>query len=393
MCQIKKYVGDHGGMFMPESLINPLNEVYQAFTSLKDDVDFINNLDNLLCHYAGRETPITSVNRFAKQCGGQKLILKREDLLHTGAHKINNALGQCLLAKYMGKSTVIAETGAGQHGVATATACARLGLSCIIYMGEKDIIRQQPNVKKMKRLGAYVRCVDTGSKTLKDAVNEALRYYADSYKTSYYCLGSSLGPFPYPSMVTYFQSVIGRELRQQCLKGYGRLPDIIIACLGGGSNAAGIFSEFIDDSQVKLIAVEAGGVGDSMGEHASRFKNPTKGILHGCKSYVLQDQHGQIQKTHSISAGLDYPMIGPQHAYWYDEGRVDYVDVDDHSALKALNLMCQYEGIIPALESSHALAYYQKIASEIDPNALVVVNLSGRGDKDLDSIDKYSSAN
>jgi phosphoribosylanthranilate isomerase len=371
--------GRYGGTYMPESLMAAITKLASAFHQIKNDPQFRDEFDNLLKQYAGRPTPLTEVVQFQQLCKGPRLFLKREDLLHTGAHKINNALGQCLVAKKMGKVRIIAETGAGQHGVATATACARLNLDCVIYMGAVDIVRQAPNVDKMRLLGAKVIAVEEGSKTLKDAVNAALRDYASSFHNTHYCLGSALGPHPYPEMVAYFQSVIGQETHEQCQKMFGKLPDLVIACVGGGSNAIGIFSAFLDQ-EVRLVAVEAGGTGL---QHAARFQGGSPGILHGCMSYLLQDKNGQVLNTHSISAGLDYPLIGPQHAHLYETNRVEYTSCTDDEALHAFKALSQSEGIIPALESAHALAYYLREAPTLDPNSIVIINLSGRGDKDL----------
>lgn len=375
--------GEFGGLYMPESLMAAMHHLANTFEKIRNDKAFVHDYAECLKNYAGRPTPLTEVLSFRKTANGPRLFLKREDLLHTGAHKINNSLGQCLLAKKMNKTRVIAETGAGQHGVATATACAYLNLECVIYMGEIDVIRQRPNVEKMKLLGATVITVDSGSKTLKDAVNEALRAYAESFETTHYCLGSALGPYPYPEMVAYFQSVIGKETKDQCHKIIGRNPDHIIACVGGGSNAIGIFSAFLDDEKVNLIGVEAGGHGSKLGEHAARFSGGSPGILHGCYSYLLQSPEGQVAETHSISAGLDYPMVGPQHAQLYTNKRVMYTSVTDTEALHAFKLLSKTEGIIPALESSHALAYYIKMSKKVKSDSCVIVNLSGRGDKDL----------
>lgn len=367
---VKSRYGKFGGVYMPEMLMAAIKELAEQFELLKKDRGFQKELDDLLTNYAGRETPLTEVKNFSSVLNGPRVFLKREDLLHTGAHKINNALGQCLLAKRMGKNRIIAETGAGQHGLATATACARLGLQCDIFMGAVDIERQYSNVEKMKMLGANVIAVHEGSKTLKDAVNAALRDYAHRFINTHYCLGSALGPYPYPEMVSYFQSVIGRETKKQCpLK-----PDLIIACVGGGSNAIGMFSAFLEDD-VELIGVEA--------EGAARFKNGSPGVLHGSLSYLLQDENGQVLETHSISAGLDYPSVGPHHANLFEKNRVKYASVSDEEALNAFKLLSRTEGIIPALESSHALAYFVRHAQEMDKNATVVINLSGRGDKDL----------
>lgn len=377
------YYGKFGGQFLPELLIAPIQELEEQFLKIKSDADFNKELNHLLTTYAGRPTPLTEVSRFSEAINGPRIFLKREDMLHTGAHKFNNAIGQCLLAKQMGKTRIIAETGAGQHGVATATACALLGLSCVIYMGAVDIARQGPNVARMKLLGAQVVSVENGSKTLKDAVNEALRDWAESFAHSHYCLGSALGPYPYPQMVGYFQKVIGLETKAQCLDRFGSEPDCVIACVGGGSNAIGIFSAFIENPQVRLIGVEAGGTGNKTGEHAARFLSGSPGVIHGCYSYLLQDENGQVADTHSISAGLDYPMIGPAHADLYDTKRVTYASVQDHEVIAAFKLLAKTQGIIPALESSHALAYVCKIAKDWPKSFNVVINLSGRGDKDL----------
>lgn len=371
--------GRYGGRYMPESLMAPLTQLASEFHHIKNDPQFQNEFNSLLKEYGGRPTPLTEVKRFQLFAKGPRIFLKREDLLHTGAHKINNALGQCLLAKKMGKVRVIAETGAGQHGVATATACARLGLECIVYMVAIDLIRQAPNVDKMRLLGANVIAVEDGSKTLKEAVNAALRDYASSFQNTHYCLGSALGPHPYPEMVAYFQSVIGQETQEQCHTIFGKSPDLIIACIGGGSNAIGIFSAFLKQD-VQLVGVEAGGTGL---QHAARFQGGSPGILHGCMSYLLQDENGQVQNTHSISAGLDYPMIGPQHAHLYETKRVKYNLCTDDEALHAFKILSQTEGIIPALESAHALAYYLREAPKMHPDSIVIVNLSGRGDKDI----------
>lgn len=375
--------GDFGGIYMPESLMQAVNEVAQAFKECQQDKNFQAELQELLQRFAGRATPLTEVANFAAATSKARVFLKREDLLHTGAHKINNALGQCLLAKRMGKTRIIAETGAGQHGVATATACAHMNLQCVIYMGAEDIARQMPNVEKIRLLGAEVVAVTTGSQTLKDAVNAALRDYVGSFASSHYCIGSALGPYPFPQMVAYFQSVIGKELAEQCLQYVHRTPDYIIACVGGGSNAIGVFQPFINNKNVKLVGVEAGGKGNKLGEHAARMLEAKKGVLHGCYSYVLQEDNGQIAATHSISAGLDYPMIGPQHADLHDKGLVEYTAVTDDEALVAFKTLTRTEGIIPALESSHALAYYLRIAPQLAVDDVVVINLSGRGDKDL----------
>ena len=374
--------GHFGGSYIPEILAQPLKELTVAFESYRRSPSFQNKFSSLLQDYVGRKTPLTKISRFSEAIEGPRLFLKREDLLHTGAHKINNALGQCLIAQEMGKQRVIAETGAGQHGVAVATVCAKLGLECIIYMGTKDIERQNPNVKRMILLGAEVCSVNSGSKTLKDAVNEALRDYASSYSTSHYCIGSALGPHPYPKMVEEFQSVIGKEVKDEFLNRFNKLPDVLIACVGGGSNAIGLFSPFIDDD-TKLIGVEAGGKSPTLGQHAARFSGGSKGILHGMLTYLLQDTEGQVSTTQSISAGLDYPAVGPHHSKLYESGRAEYISITDKEALDALKLLSKTEGIIPALESSHALAYVMKFAKQFSKQTDVVINLSGRGDKDL----------
>lgn len=380
---MSKYYGQYGGIYVPELLMAPLDELTRKWEALKASADFLPDFQARLAQYGGRPTALTEACRFSDAISGPRLFLKREDLLHTGAHKLNNALGQCLLAQRMGKSRVIAETGAGQHGVATATACAYLGLECAIFMGCKDIERQAPNVVKMRLLGATVIPVSQGSQTLKDAINEALRDWSSSYETTHYCLGSALGPHPYPEIVMTFQSVIGTEAKQQIHALIGRNPDAVIACVGGGSNAIGIFSAFIDHKEVALIGVEAGGIGPDRGQHAARFHGGTPGVLHGTFSYLLQDEHGQIEQTQSISAGLDYPGVGPQHAALYESKRALYVTANDDEALAAFKLLSRMEGIIPALESSHALGYLITAASTFRRQDVVIVNLSGRGDKDL----------
>lgn len=375
--------GKFGGAYLPEILIAPVNELTEKWKILKKDSVFQKKLKIILQNYAGRATSLTEVPQFAAAIAGPQIFLKREDLLHTGAHKLNNALGQCLMAKILGKKRVIAETGAGQHGVATAAACARLGLECVVYMGQVDADRQAPNVVRMQLMGAKVIIVAAGSQTLKDAVNAALRDWSESFETTHYCLGSALGPHPYPAIVAEFQAVIGRETKQQCLKQLDKLPDYVIACVGGGSNAIGIFSAFLNDENVQLVGVEAGGKGEKLGEHAARFRQKQCGVLHGAFSYLLQDEQGQIASTHSISAGLDYPSIGPQHAFLFDIQRVQYVAASDQEALQALKILAKTEGIIAALESAHALAYVVKIAKNLPSKANVIINLSGRGDKDL----------
>lgn len=375
--------GDFGGCYVAESLIAPLQELKTAFYQAITDDQFNQRLKYILQTYAGRPTPLTAATRLQQAIQGPRIFLKREDLLHTGAHKLNNALGQCLLAQRIGKRRIIAETGAGQHGVATATACAYLGLQCEIYMGAIDIARQMPNVEKMRLLGAKVIPVSSGAQTLKDAVNEALRDYSANYTDTHYCLGSALGPDPYPEIVAYFQKIIGEEAKQQLQTQIGKLPNAVIACVGGGSNAIGIFSAFIQTPKVALIGVEAGGKSDQLGEHAARFKTKQKGVLHGTYTYLLQDIHGQISPTYSISAGLDYPAVGPQHAALYESGRAIYASVNDEQALAAFKLLARTEGIIPALESSHALAYLIENSQKFNANDIVLINLSGRGDKDL----------
>lgn len=381
-----------GGQFMPEILMTPIQTLSNNWKALRDQADFKNELDFLLKNYSGRPTPLTEVKNFAKAINGPRIFLKREDLLHTGAHKINNALGQCLLAKRLGKSRIIAETGAGQHGVATATACAYLGLQCVVYMGVKDIERQKPNVEKMDLLGAQIVPVTQGSATLKDAVNEALRDWSANYESSHYCLGSALGPHPYPEMVRTFQSVISLEIKYQLQELTDRSPDLLVACVGGGSNAIGFFHHFIPDKNVKLIGVEAGGLGLESGHHAARFSGGSPGVFHGCYSYLLQDKEGQVLPTHSISAGLDYPSVGPDHATLYESGRATYTIATDEEALEAFYLLLKLEGIIPALESSHALAYAIKIAPTLKKDSIVIINLSGRGDKDLGQVKNLKKA-
>ncbi len=390
MHKVKKENGrynEFGGRYVPESLIAPILELESAFNRERNNPEFVDLLKYILETYAGRPTPLTAAQRFSTAIDGPQIYLKREDLLHTGAHKLNNALGQCLLAKRLGKTRIIAETGAGQHGVATATACAYFNLSCDIYMGTIDIARQAANVTRMKLLGANVIPVEHGSKTLKDAVNEALRDYSENYADTHYCLGSALGPAPYPEMVAFFQSVIGEEAKKQIVKQAGRLPDAVIACVGGGSNAIGIFSAFIDDPNVALIGVEGGGRGDDLGDHAARFKTRQKGVLHGTYTYVLQNTDGQIAQTHSISAGLDYPAVGPQHAALFESNRATYTSVKDDVVIEAFKLLARSEGIIPALESSHALAYLMTEGkNRFNRTDVVVVSLSGRGDKDIAQI-------
>jgi tryptophan synthase beta chain len=381
--------GPYGGQFVPETLMPALEELIVAYEAARQDPAFTAELDHLLATYVGRPSPLTHARRLSKKLGGAQIYLKREDLNHSGAHKINNALGQALLAQRMGKKRIVAETGAGQHGVGSATACALLGLECIVYMGTVDIARQQPNVFRMKLLGAEVRPVSSGSQTLKDAINEAIRDWVTNVETTHYLLGSVLGPHPYPMMVRDFQSVIGLEAREQVLAACGRLPDTIVACVGGGSNAMGIFSAFQDDEAVELIGVEAGGVSIESGRHAARFADlniSRIGVLHGTKSFVMQTQDGQIMETHSISAGLDYPSVGPEHAWLRDQERAFYTYATDAEALAAFQVLSETEGIIPALESSHAVAEALKRAPAMRPDQVIVVNLSGRGDKDLDTV-------
>lgn len=374
--------GCYGGRYVPETLMPAVVALEEAYSALRDDQSFWDELMHLHVTYTGRPTPLTFASRLTDACGGARVFLKREDLAHTGAHKINNALGQGLLAKRMGKRRVIAETGAGQHGVATATVCALLDLPCVVYMGTDDMERQRPNVFRMELLGAEVRGVDSGSRTLKDAINEAMRDWVTN-PDSYYLLGSALGPHPYPSMVRDFQRIIGDEARRQMLETTGDLPDVVIACVGGGSNAIGIFSAFLNDLSVALYGVEAGGRGMALGEHAARFLHPRPGVLQGTYSYVLQDDDGQIALTHSISAGLDYASVGPEHAHLYDSGRAIYTTASDSEALHAFQRLAQLEGILPALESAHAIAEVLRLAPTLTPEQSILVNLSGRGDKDI----------
>jgi tryptophan synthase beta chain len=382
------YFGQYGGKFVPETLMPALDELERAYRQARADPGFGRELEDLLADYVGRPTPLYFARRLTAHCGGARIYLKREDLTHTGAHKINNTLGQGLLARRMGKERLVAETGAGQHGVATATAAALLGMACVVYMGTEDMRRQAPNVARMQLLGAEVCAVDAGSRTLKDAINEAIRDWVTNVNTTHYLLGSVLGPHPYPMLVRDFQSVIGREARRQILAAEGRLPDQLIACVGGGSNAMGLFFAFLEDP-VALVGVEAGGLGIPGGRHAARFADPQRGrpgVLHGTRSYVLQDDDGQILATHSISAGLDYPSVGPEHSHLREIERAIYTWVTDREALKAFELLCRLEGIIPALESAHAVAEALKRAPDLPPDRHLIVNLSGRGDKDLDNV-------
>jgi tryptophan synthase beta chain len=381
--------GPYGGQFVPETLMPALQELIQAYEEARQDPGFRQEFEYLLETYVGRPTPLSYASRLSETLGGAQIYLKREDLNHSGAHKINNALGQAILAKRMGKNRIVAETGAGQHGVGAATACALLGLECIVYMGTVDIERQKPNVFRMKLLGAEVRPVHSGSQTLKDAINEAIRDWVTNVENTHYLLGSVLGPHPYPMMVRDFQSVIGRETREQILKSAGRLPDLLIACVGGGSNALGLFHAFRDDPEVDFLGVEAGGEGIASGRHASRFADPTVariGVLHGTKSFVMQTVDGQIMETHSISAGLDYPSVGPEHAWLRDQERAGYTYATDEEALQAFQTLSKLEGIIPALESSHAVAEAIKRAPSMRRDQIIIINLSGRGDKDLQTV-------
>ncbi len=382
LSQMGRY-GEFGGIYLPELLMQAIHELTLAWDVAKNDFKFKEALALILKNYAGRPTALTEVHSFATKINGPRIFLKREDLLHTGAHKLNNALGQCLLAKRMNKTRVIAETGAGQHGVATAAACAHLGLICVIYMGSTDMQRQASNVSRMQLMGARVIPVEQGSATLKEAVNEALRDWSSSFNDTHYCLGSALGPHPYPAIVAELQSVIGIECHEQCQQQIGANPNLVIACVGGGSNALGLFSGFLSNEKVRMIGVEAGGHGKQLGEHAARFHKPSRGVLHGCDTYVLQDPHGQIAPTSSIAAGLDYPAVAPQHAQLFTNQRVEYVAATDSEAIAALKLLARTEGIICALESAHALAHLIKIAPTLAKNQVVIVNLSGRGDKDL----------
>jgi len=378
--------GAYGGRYVPETLMAALEELEHAYALAKEDTAFQAELDDLLRNYCGRPTPLYFAKRLTEQCGGAKIYLKREDLLHTGAHKINNALGQGLLARRMGKQRIIAETGAGQHGVATATVCALLGMECVVYMGEEDMRRQELNVYRMRLLGAEVRGVSGGSATLKDAINEAMRDWVTNVRTTYYVLGSALGAHPYPTMVRDFHRVIGREAKAQMMEREGRLPTAIIACVGGGSNAIGAFYEFLPDENVQLIGVEAGGRGPALGEHAARFQKQgggVPGVLQGTYSYVLQDEAGQVSSTHSVSAGLDYASVGPEHAMLHDSGRASYVSCSDDAALQATVTLSRTEGIVPALESAHAVAEAIRLAPTMTKTAVLMVNLSGRGDKDM----------
>jgi tryptophan synthase beta chain len=382
------YFGEFGGRYVPETLVEPIEELERAYFEARDDPEFQTELRRLLKDYVGRPTPVYEALRLTQAGGGARIFLKREDLTHTGAHKINNALGQALLALRMGKRRIVAETGAGQHGVASATACALLGLECFVYMGAEDMDRQALNVFRMRLLGAEVRRVDAGSRTLKDAINEAMRDWVTNVADTYYLLGSALGPHPYPLMVREFQAVIGREARGQILEQTGALPTAVVACVGGGSNAIGIFDSFIDEKDVRLVGVEAGGELIERGRHAARFAGGSAGVLQGTRTFVLQDEDGNIEATHSISAGLDYAAVGPEHAWLRALGRAEYAHVSDEEALKAFQTLAQLEGILPALESAHAIAHALKLARELGPTAVLLVNLSGRGDKDVQTVQK-----
>lgn len=379
----KGHFGPYGGRFVSETLMPALDELEQMYMRLKDDPDFQAEFDKDLAHYVGRPSPLYHAERWSNQLGGAQIYLKREDLNHTGAHKVNNTIGQALLAKYSGKSRIIAETGAGQHGVASATVAARLGLKCEVYMGAEDVQRQSLNVYRMKLLGATVHPVESGSRTLKDAMNEAMRDWVTNVDDTFYIIGTVAGPHPYPQLVRDFQCVIGREAREQCLKQAGKLPDALVACVGGGSNAIGLFHPFLEDESVKIYGVEAGGHGVETGKHAAPLNDGIPGVLHGNRTYLMEDENGQIIETHSVSAGLDYPGVGPEHSWLKDIGRAKYVAINDDEAMEAFRTLTQVEGIMPALESSHALAYAAKLAPAMDKDQVIVVNLSGRGDKDI----------
>ncbi len=375
--------GAYGGQYVPETLMSALDELVEQYYSVKDDPSFQREFDQLLDFYVGRPTPLYYAQRLTERIGGTRIVLKREDLAHTGAHKINSAVGQVLLARRMGKRRVIAETGAGQHGVATATVCALFGLECVVYMGEEDIERQSLNVFRMKLLGAEVRPVSSGTRTLKDAINEAIRDWVTNVETTYYLLGSAVGQHPYPLIVRDFQSVIGRETRDQHIRQFGGLPDCVVACVGGGSNAIGMFHPFVEDESVRLVGAEAGGHGIDSGSHSATLVAGSPGVLHGAFTYLLQDEHGQVQPAHSISAGLDYPGVGPEHAFLKETGRAEYVAVDDEQALEGFKLLCETEGIIPALEPAHAIYLAAQLARDMSEDQSIAVNLSGRGDKDM----------
>lgn len=382
----KGHFGIYGGSFIAETLMDPVSELQEAYEKYRTDPEFIAEFEWELKNFVGRPNPLYHARRWSDEGGGAQIWLKREDLNHTGAHKINNTVGQALLARRMGKKRIIAETGAGQHGVATATVCARWGMECIVYMGEEDIHRQAPNVFRMKLLGAQVVPVTSGSRTLKDALNEAMRDWVGNVDDTFYIIGTAAGPHPYPTLVRDFNSVIGREIKQQSMEHMGKLPDMVVACVGGGSNAIGAFHPFLDDKQVRLVGVEAGGDGLETGRHAAPLSAGKPGVLHGNRTYLMEDEAGQIIETHSVSAGLDYPGVGPEHAWLKDIGRCEYVAATDTEALEATHKLCRIEGIIPALESAHALAYAAKIAPSMSPDYNIVVNLSGRGDKDINTL-------
>ncbi len=379
----KGHFGPYGGRFVSETLMHALDELEEIYFRVKDDPSFQAEFDKDLAHYVGRPSPLYFAERWTEQCGGAQIYLKREDLNHTGAHKVNNTIGQALLAKYTGKKRVIAETGAGQHGVATATVAARLGLECVVYMGAEDVKRQALNVYRMKLLGATVVPVESGSKTLKDAMNEAMRDWVTNVDNTFYIIGTVAGPHPYPQLVRDFQCVIGREARAQCLDMTGKLPNALVACVGGGSNAIGLFHPFLDDKDVKMYGVEAGGFGVETGKHAAPLNDGIPGILHGNRTYLMEDENGQIIETHSVSAGLDYPGVGPEHSWLKDIGRAEYVAINDDEAMDGFRTLTRVEGIMPALESSHAIAYAHKLAPTMNKDEIIIVNLSGRGDKDI----------
>lgn len=381
--------GDYGGRFVPEALIHALDELAAEFDAAVNDPRFIADLNDLMVNYVGRPSPLTEARRFAAECGGATVLLKREDLNHTGSHKINNVLGQLLLTKRMGKKRVIAETGAGQHGVATATAAALMGIECTVYMGEEDTRRQALNVARMKILGAEVVAVTAGTRTLKDAINEAMRDWVTNVEDTHYVLGTVTGPAPFPRVVRHFQSIIGNEARQQVLDRFQRLPDAVLACVGGGSNAMGLFSGFVDDPEVRLYGFEAGGRGIDTGEHSARFSGGSPGVLHGARTYILQDEFGQTRPSYSISAGLDYPGVGPEHAWLHDTGRAEYEPVADDEAMTAFRLLSRTEGIIPAIETAHGIAGAMRVGKRLGSDAILLVNLSGRGDKDVDTAATY----
>jgi tryptophan synthase beta chain len=383
---VRGHFGPYGGRFVAETLMGPLEELNRAYERYLKDPEFLAELDYELKHYVGRPSPLYHARRWSEKLGGAQIYLKREDLNHTGAHKVNNTVGQALLARRMGKTRIIAETGAGQHGVASATVAARLGLECVVYMGSEDIKRQSINVFRMKLLGATVVPVESGSKTLKDALNEAMRDWVTNVDDTFYIIGTVAGPHPYPAMVRDFQAVIGREAREQCLEMTGRLPDALVACVGGGSNAIGLFYPFINDKDVKMFGVEAGGDGVETGHHAASLSAGRPGVLHGNRTYLIEDKDGQIIETHSVSAGLDYPGVGPEHAWLKDTGRAQYAPINDDEALAAFHQLTRIEGIIPALESSHALAYTEKLAPQMPRDGIIIVNLSGRGDKDIQTV-------